>query len=254
MKYTACFGLSLVAIASASSASIAERDPAPYQKVINSITTDVTALDAAVNKFSGGDKQPVIDASDALIKAINNGKMTIDGLPDLSASDALPLAGSLTALNTQSQELITDLKRKRSDVENANGCDAVRKALEDINTSSQALVKSAILKVPQSFQTVANGYLSGYTKSFNDTQDYFSAANCKDGGGSGNSTSTTASSASSSTTNSSGGSASSPTTAQSSATSSQAAASPSGKNDGTMLAPVWTWTLGTAMVVISVYC
>ncbi len=238
MKYATVLSLSLAAIASA---SIGERDSAPYKKVVESITSSVESLDSAVQSYNGNDKGPVIDASDALVKSLDDGKTTIDGLDNLSASDAGPLSGVLMTLSSKSQTLTDDLKSKRGDVEKASECDAVRKALGDINTSAQALVDAAVSKIPKGLQTLAQGFVSQFTNSFKDTQEYFSTSNCINGGGGGNGTSSSTGGSGSSTT---AGSTTSPT-------SGQTTASPSGKSGAYMLAPVWG--LGAVMALFAVY-
>lgn len=237
MKYGTVLSLTLAAMASA---SIGERDSAPYKKVVESITSSVESLDSAVQSYDGNDKTPVIDASDALVKSLDDGKTTIDGLDSLSASDAGPLSGSLMTLSSKSQTLTDDLKGKRGDVEKAGECDAVRKALGDINTSAQALVDAAVSKIPKGLQSLAQGFVSQFTNSFKETQDYFSTSNCINGGGSNSTSSSTGGSGSSST----AGSTTSPT-------SGQTTASPSGKSGASGLAPVWGW--GAVMALFAVY-
>ncbi len=235
MKYAAILSVGLAAIASA---SIGERDAAPYKKVVQNITSAVENLDSVVQQYNGGDKQAVLDASNALVKSLDDGKTTIDGLDDLNASDAGPLSGDLMTLSSKSQALTDELKSKRGDVEQASECDSVRKAIGDINTSAQALVKAAVSKIPKTLQPLAQGFVSDFTKSFNDTQDYFSTTNCQNGK---TSTASTGSSGSSTA-----GATSSPTSSQT------AAASPKGSNGASLLAPVWT--LGAVMAVFAVYC
>lgn len=235
MRYASVLTLGLAA---AASASIAERDAGPYKKVIESITTAVDNLDSVVQEYSGGDKQPVIDASDALVKALDDGRTTIDGLDNLSAGDAGPLTGDLTSLSAKSQTLTNDLKDKRGDVEKASECDAVRSALGDINTSAQKLVDAAVSKIPKGLQSIASGFVSQFTNGFKQTQDYFSTSNCKDGG---NNETSSAGSGGSSTASSS----------TASSTSSQTAASPSGTNAAGIVAPVWA--MGAVMAVFAVY-
>ncbi|KAK8150178.1 hypothetical protein G3M48_003679 [Beauveria asiatica] len=243
MKYASVLTLGLAA---AASASLAERDAEPYKKVIASITTAVDNLDSAVQDYSGGSKQPVMDASNALVKALDDGKTTIDGLDSLSAGDAGPLTGDLTSLSAKSQTLTNDLKDKRGDVEQAGECDAVRSALGDINTSAQKLVDAAVSKIPKGLQSIASGFVSQFTNGFKQTQEYFSTSNCQDGGGGGsNGTSSSTGSGGS------GGSSTASSLSTASSTSSQTAASPSGTNAAGMLAPVWA--MGAVMGVFAVY-
>ncbi|KAJ6786088.1 hypothetical protein PWT90_05976 [Aphanocladium album] len=259
MKYAAILSIGLAAIASASiDVADVKRDAAPYKKVIDSISSAVDDLDDAVKKYSGGDKKPVLDASNALVTSLDNGKQTIDGLDDLQASDAVPLSGSLRDLNNKGQTLTNDLKDKRGDVEKAGECDSVRDAIGDINTSAQALVKSAISKVPKGLQSIAETFVGDFTKSFNETQDYFSTSNCKNGNGGGGGSSSAGSSVSSASSTGSGGSASSTGSAASgssttapSKTSTQTATSPSGSSGASAFSPAWT--LGTVMALFAVY-
>ncbi|KAJ3483906.1 hypothetical protein NLG97_g7192 [Lecanicillium saksenae] len=240
MKCAAIISIGLVAITSASiGAEDRKRDAAPYKKVIDSITSAVDTLDDAVKKYSGEKKSK-----------------TIDGLDELQASDAGPLSGSLRSLNTKGETLTDDLKAKRGDVEKAGECDSVREAIQDINKSAQALVNSAVSKVPKGLQSIAQGFVNQFTSSFNTTQDYFSTSNCKNGnsgggGGSSSAGSSVSSTGSGSSASSTGSAASGSSTTAPSKTSSQTAASPSGSSGASVFSPAWT--LGTAMALFAVY-
>lgn len=231
MKYATILTTGLAAMASA---SLVERSADDYKKIIDGVAEDIDSLDKAVQDYSGSDKDPVVKASDTLVDTINDANEKIKGLDDVSASDALPLSSSLMSLNTKAQGLTEDLKAKRGDVEKAGECDTVRKAIEKVNSSSQELVNTAISKVPKGLQNIAEGFVSSFTQSFNDTQDYFSSSNCKNGAND----------------SSSGGSSASSTT-NPSQTSSQTAASPSGSSGASLLAPAWT--IGTALLVLALY-
>ncbi|OAA70636.1 Cell wall galactomannoprotein [Cordyceps fumosorosea ARSEF 2679] len=230
MKCATLLSLGLVAI-TASATLVVERDAAPYKTVIKNITAAVDNLDSAVQAYTsaGSDKQPVLDASDALVRALDAGKSTIASLPNLSAGDAGPLASDLGALSTKSQALTDDIKAKRGVVEAAGECDAVRGKLAEISPSAQALVDEALTKLPKTLQPLAQPYVSTFSSTFNATTDYFSEANCQNGG---NGTSTSA-----------GSSTASPT-------SSQTAASPSGSSGASLLAPAWI--MGTVMALFAV--
>lgn len=247
MKFTPILSFSLAAIASA---SLIERDAQPYKDVIESINTAVDNLDSAVKSYSGGDKKPVIDASDSLIKALDDGKKKVGGFGQLDPADALPLSGDLMSLQTKSQTLTDDLKSKRGDVEKAGQCDAVRGALNDISTSSQGLVDAAVSKLPKSLQSLAQPFVEQFVKGFNDTKDYFSTSNCKDGGGGGGSTTATSMGSQSTSTSSSTNSDSS-TATKSGGSSASASPSDKGKSAASMLAPAWT--LGTALGLFALF-
>lgn len=218
MKFSIVFGLAALA-----SATIVERDAGPYKAIIDSITSNVVKLDSAVNKYDGSDKKPVVDASNTLVKSINDGKTKIDGMGSIDTSDAIPLSQDLKALNTKSQTLTDDLKKKRGTVAKAGECDTVRKAITDINSSAEGLVNSAVSKIPKAYQNLAQTFVDQFTQTFKDTKDYFSEDNCKNGQSTGPSPSGTGS----------------PTTgAGPTGTSTQSATSASGSSGSSVLNPV----------------
>lgn len=177
---------SVVALATVASASVVERDFAPYKKVLDAVGSGISNLDSAVNSYSG-DKKPLLDASDALVKAISSGKTTVDGLDPLTDIDATGLVAPVTDLNTKGDALVADLKKKRDTVSKAGECATVRKSVADINTNSQALIKSVIGKVPPAFQALAAQLAGKLTTTLNQASDDFSEANCKDSTGGGSS-------------------------------------------------------------------
>lgn len=188
MKFSIVLGLAALA-----SATIVERDAAPYKEIIDSITSNVEKLDSAVNKYDGSDKKPVVDAANTLVKSIDDGKTKIDGMGSIEASDALPLSQDLRGLNAKSQTLTEDLKKKRSTAAKAGECDTVRKAITDINSSAEGLVNSAVSKIPKAYQNLAQTFVDQFTQTFKDTKDYFSEQNCKNGQNGGSSPSGTGS-------------------------------------------------------------
>ncbi|OAQ59861.1 hydrophobic surface binding protein A domain-containing protein [Pochonia chlamydosporia 170] len=151
--------------------------------VLSSVSSGIEALDTAAKGFNG-DVDAVKSKADALVSAIKAGKTKVDGSKDLTLTDALGLTDPVQALTKKGQTLADDFKAKRSDVEKAGACGTVREELGDINTNSQALIKSVVSKVPKDAQSIAQQLADGLTKVLNQAQDDFSESNCKNSGGS----------------------------------------------------------------------
>ncbi|KFG77887.1 cell wall protein [Metarhizium anisopliae] len=160
------------------------------QGVLTSVGSGIDGLNSAANGFNG-DVDAVKSKADALVSAIKSGKTKVDSSSDLTLTDALGLTDPVQSLTKKGQTLADNFKAKRSDVEKAGACGTVRSELSDINTNSQALIKSVVSKVPQDAQTIAQSLAAGLTKVLGQAQDDFSESNCKDSGGSGGSSSKT---------------------------------------------------------------
>lgn len=170
----------LLVLGSAASASLVQRDAAPYQAVINSINANITNLDIAINSYTS-DKTPVFKAFDSLLDAIKQGKTTLNGLPTLQGGDTFSLTGPLQTLNQDAQKLNSDLKNKRSTIAKEGECESVRTSLTDISTNAGDLVKIAVSKIPKGLQSLADQLSSNFTSTLKDTQNYFSSTNCVNG-------------------------------------------------------------------------
>lgn len=177
---------SVIALATVVSATVVERDFAPYGKVLDAVGQNIQKLDTAVTGFNG-DKQSLLDAAAALIKSLSDGKTTVDGLDKLTEVDAASLVQPVNDLNDKGNKLVTDLKAKRDTVSKAGECATVRKSVGDINTNSQALISAVVAKVPAGFQDLAKSLAGKLTTTLNQAQDDFSEANCKDSTGGGSS-------------------------------------------------------------------
>lgn len=177
----------LAAAALASASSVVPRDSMPFQQVLNSITANITNLDVQVNAYTS-DKSSVDKALSSLLAAMTDGTKTINAQPNLSAADTAGLVDPLQTLNDDSMKLNSDLKSKRSTVEKNSACGDVRTGLDSLNTAASDLIKAAVSKVPKGFQSIAQSSTQNFTDTFQQTRDYFSDANCKNGASSGNST------------------------------------------------------------------
>jgi len=197
------------------------------QGVLDKVGSGIDALDSAAKGFNG-DVAAVKSKADALVAAIKSGKTTIDGSSDLTLNDALGLTTPVQALTKKGQALADDFKAKRSDVEKAGACDTVRSELSDINTNSQALIKSVVSKVPTAAQSIAQQLADGLTQVLNQAQTDFSEANCKNSGGSSGSQTGGASQTSAAATTTGGKQTSAPATTLAPTTT----AAPTGGNGG----------------------
>ena len=178
---------SLVAIAATgAAAAVVERDGKLVNGVIADVQASIEKLDSAVKSYSG-DKGPLVDASEALVKVIKDGKTKVDGSGDLTQTDALALIDPVKDLTSASKTLVDDLTSKRDQVEKAGECDTVRGELKDISTNSDALVKSIVSKVPDALQDIAASLSAGVKKELDEANENFSEANCKNASGGGSS-------------------------------------------------------------------
>ncbi|KID83151.1 cell wall protein [Metarhizium guizhouense ARSEF 977] len=153
------------------------------QGVLSKVSDGIDGLNTAATGFNG-DVDAVKSKADALNSAIQNGKTTVDGSKDLTLTDALGLTDPVQALTKKGQSLADNFKAKRSEVEKAGACGTVRQQLTDINSNSNALIKSVVSKVPQDAQSIAGNLASGLTKVLEQAESDFSEANCKDSGSS----------------------------------------------------------------------
>ncbi|PHH74442.1 hypothetical protein CDD82_4939 [Ophiocordyceps australis] len=165
-----------------------ERDLATVSGVIGTVGSDIDALDTAVKSYNG-QSGPIVQAADTLIQAMKDGTTKVDGSSMLTLTDALGLQAPVKELQGKAENLLTDFKAKKPDIEKAGQCGLVRTKLGDINTNGQALIKAIISKVPQEAQSIAQSLAAGVTNVLNQAADEFSTSKCVDQGGSGSSSS-----------------------------------------------------------------
>ncbi|KYK58756.1 hypothetical protein DCS_05774 [Drechmeria coniospora] len=227
-----------------------ERDLATVTGVIANVGTKIEALDTAAKAFSG-DQAGVLGAAKELISTLEAGTKTVSGSAELTLSDAVALQGPVTALQSKAEKLESNFLAKRSAVEEAGACDAVRKALSDISTNSEALIKAVVGKVPTDAQAIAKTLAEGLTTVLAKAKGDFSADNCKAKAASSSSPATksaTASAKSSSSSAAASSASSSVSSASSSASATSSASSttvrPSGSGGRSVPQPTGTNSTG----------
>lgn len=180
--------LSLVCVAaSVASASVVRRDVvrrdlATIQSVLNGVGTDLVGLDTATKGFNG-DPSDLLDASNKLIQDLKDGDAKVQPLPALTLNDALGLTGPAKDLQTKGDALLASIKGKKDALAAAGLCDVTFLQVKDINTASQALIKTVVSKVPAAAQSIAQSLVAPLQKDLADAQDLFSPANCQNSGG-----------------------------------------------------------------------
>ncbi|KAK2589981.1 hypothetical protein QQS21_012335 [Conoideocrella luteorostrata] len=227
---------------------VAERDLATIKGILDSVKTDLQNLDQAA-KTATDDPEPLLKASNALIKSLKDGKSKADSSSDLTLTDAVGLTQPVQDLTKLGQTLADDFKALRPRVEKLGECDVVRTQISSISSGSDDLIKAVISKVPEAARDIANQLSAGLTKVLKQTQEDFSEQNCKSGGGGGGSPT----SGSGSPTSAPAGSSSAPASTGGSAPSSSAAApsssAPVVTGTGGIPTPVPTSTGGSPPVV-----
>lgn len=180
--------LSLVCVAATvASASVVRRDLATIQSVLSGVGTDLVGLDTATKGFNG-DPSDLLDASNKLIQDLKDGDAKVQPLPALTLNDALGLTGPAKDLQTKGDALLASIKGKKDALAAAGLCDVTFLQVKDINTASQALIKTVVSKVPPAAQSIAQSLVAPLQKDLADAQDLFSPANCQNGGGGGSPT------------------------------------------------------------------
>ena len=160
--------------------NVSPRDTAALNGVLSNITSSVQNVDSAVKNFTT-DSQPVMKATDDLLQTIKKGKATVDASSNITVTDAIGLRQPLMTLQTQGEQLATDLKAKRPAVEKAKLCNSTYEQISSINSASEDLVKSAVSKVPEAYQSLASGFSKGFTSSVQDVMEYYAPGNCTNG-------------------------------------------------------------------------
>lgn len=181
MKFTTSAAIAVAATGAYAQLSV-------LQPIFTSIGNAIGDLDTAAKGFNG-DVAAVTSKADALISAIKSGNTKAAASSDLSLNDALGLTTPVQDLNSKGETLEKDFKAQIAAVQKAGACDTVRSKLADINTASQALIKTVVSKVPEAAQSVAKTLADQLTTTLSKATDDFSEANCKNSGGSGGSSS-----------------------------------------------------------------
>jgi hypothetical protein len=152
------------------------------QGVLDDVKSGIGSVGTAVQGFNG-ESGPLIDASEALVGTLTDGKTTVDGSSDLSLEDALGLQDPVKDLTTAAQSLVDELKAKKSAIAEGGFCDETREQITNINTASNSLIDAVVAKVPSAAQPIAEGLVADLKSVLQEAQDEFSEANCQNTGG-----------------------------------------------------------------------
>ncbi|ATY65846.1 cell wall galactomanno Mp2 allergen F17 [Cordyceps militaris] len=174
--------LALAYLATAVAASVVRRDLATITGVLASVGADLDGLNTAAKSFTG-EPTALLDASNKAIQGLKDGDAKVQPLPDLSLTDALGLTGPSKDLQTKGDALLATMKDKKAAIAAAGMCDVTRLQVADLQSASDALIKSVVSKVPTAAQSIAQGLVAPLQKDLADAVDLFSAANCQNGGG-----------------------------------------------------------------------
>jgi hypothetical protein len=165
--------------------TLTERDAATVTNVLNDVGSGVENLDSAVQSYDGSDYSPVVDASQALLGTIQDGKTTVDGSENLSLADSLALQGPVEELTDKVHTLADNLKGKKETIQEAGECSTTRELITNINGASQDLIDSVISKVPPAARPIAENLASDLRNILDDLQSAFSETGCVDSGNGG---------------------------------------------------------------------
>ncbi len=182
--------LALVSLATGIAASVLPRDLATIQTVLGAVGTDLEGLNTATKGFNG-DPTALLDASNKVIQTLKDGNAKVQPLPQLTLNEALGLTGPAKDLQTKGDALLASIKDKKAAIAAAGLCDVTLLQVTDLNTASDALIKSVVSKVPPAAQSIAQSLVAPLQKDLAEAKDLFSPANCQNGGGGGPTTAPT---------------------------------------------------------------
>jgi len=141
------------ALASASN-TLNRRQVDVVSGVFSTVSSDVTALDTAINSFSG-DGSALTSASTSLLADIKSGTTTISNSQPLDLTGATGIATSVTGLNSTISKTIDDLIAKKSAIVSAGLGGQIYQSLVDQQSASKGLSDATTSKAPTALQSVA---------------------------------------------------------------------------------------------------
>ncbi|OAA57821.1 cell wall galactomannoprotein Mp2/allergen F17-like protein [Cordyceps fumosorosea ARSEF 2679] len=174
--------LTLVALATGVAASVVRRDVSVITGVLGQVGTDLDGLNTAAKGFSG-DPSALLDASNKAIQDLKDGDAKVQAVAPLSLTDALALTGPSKDLQTKGDALLATMKDKKAALAAAGLCDVTRLQVTDLQTASNALIKTIVSKVPAAAQSIAQSLVAPLQQDLAAAVDLFSAANCVNTGG-----------------------------------------------------------------------
>ncbi|KAL2868934.1 cell wall mannoprotein 1 family protein [Aspergillus lucknowensis] len=176
MKFS---GLITLALATAALATPAKRQSSPAD-IIETISEQVTALDSAVDSYSGGDPADVQSASDKLVSTINSAVDEVNAGPDLSNSDALALTGPVQDLTDQVEGVVGKLIDKKDQFVEAGAGGDVKESLNQQYDAATSLADAISSKVPAALEDIASELSAGISNAIQKGIDAY--ADVEDGG------------------------------------------------------------------------
>lgn len=188
--------LSIAAGASAQLAraglSIQKRQVQDIIDVVGSIQEQVEALNSAIDSYSGGDPSDVLAASEAVNSATASGVETVNGVSEISTTDALQLQPAVEDLTDAVESTIDNLISKREDIIAAGEGETTHSQLQAQLSGAQDLSDAISSKVPEALQELAATLSSGITDAIQEGIDAFEGTGGSSGGDSSESASATA--------------------------------------------------------------
>lgn len=160
-----------------------KRDVATIQNVIMQASTALTKLDTTVKAFDGQNFQTLATDAQSLKTVLQSSTSQIQATSPISAQDAVTLQSSLSPVQQTGQSLVTDLKAKKSQVEQASLCSMVQQQTMDIGSAANGLIQATVQKVPAELQTIAGQLTSQFTSQLNDVSLEFAPGNCTNAAG-----------------------------------------------------------------------
>ncbi|KAL4799302.1 hydrophobic surface binding protein A-domain-containing protein [Aspergillus venezuelensis] len=159
MKFT---GLFTLALATTALATPAKRQSSPAD-IIDTISSQVSNLDSAVDSYSGGDPSSVQDASDTLVSTINSAVEQVNSGDELTNSDAIALTGPVQDLTEQVDAVITKIIDKQDQFVEAGAGGQVKEALNQQYEAASNLADALSSKVPEALSDIAADLSAGIT-------------------------------------------------------------------------------------------
>lgn len=160
-----------------------KRDVATIQNVIMMASTALETLDTTVKAFNGQDFNKLAGDAQNLKTVLMSSTQQVMGTSPITAQEAITLQSSLTPVQTAGMNLVSDLKSKKSQFEQASLCTMVQQQATDIGSAASALLAATVMKVPAELQSVATQLTSSFTSQLTDAGLEFSPGNCTDAAG-----------------------------------------------------------------------
>jgi hypothetical protein len=145
-------------------ATLVGRDLAAVSAVIAKINQQVSDLDTAIQGFSGSSGD-LLSKSQALIATVKTGTGTIEGMPELSLTDAAQIASSVQTLQTAIDSVVSDIIAKKEAVVAAGAGPDVLKTLQAQKAGAEGLATAVASKVPEALRSTATTLSAGVATS-----------------------------------------------------------------------------------------